>query len=316
MSALSQDITFRTASGISFTVAPRQEVLLERPDGFKVTMMQVPGLDPDYALLSQPVAVSIIALTQYTAGQRYEGHMLGRRFLAQPRLDGHTVLPAGSDSIFRGPASEHRYVAANFPKAWLGALALEHDLPGAGQDLAPRVGAHEAMLAALSEVMRTRYRAQAMTPGFVDHWATLVALTLLRLPGERGPDRDAPLSDLRLRLVKEYIEAQLEGDVSLHALSRLAGLSAWHFARCFRASTGLAPHAFVTQRRVARALELLGTGSMALSEVAQACGFSAQSQFTTSFKRAMGVTPGAWRREAGGDKHAVLAASRAIEAGG
>ena len=76
----------------------------------------------------------------------------------------------------------------------------------------------------------------------------------------------------------------------------VARLSPYHFARQFKAATGLPPHQYVTARRVERAKQLLqGAGGLSLAEVAARAGFSDQSQFTRHFKRHVGVTPGRFR---------------------
>jgi AraC family transcriptional regulator len=75
-------------------------------------------------------------------------------------------------------------------------------------------------------------------------------------------------------------------------MAAVARLSAYHFARQFKATTGLPPHQFVIARRVERARELLQGGTdLSLAEVAADAGFSDQSQFSRHFKRLVGVTP-------------------------
>jgi AraC-like DNA-binding protein len=77
----------------------------------------------------------------------------------------------------------------------------------------------------------------------------------------------------------------------------LAGLSAKHFARAFRQSTGVPPHRWLIEKRIERAKALLLGGGLSLAEIALACGFADQSHFTAAFRRGTGITPGAYRRE-------------------
>jgi AraC family transcriptional regulator len=78
-----------------------------------------------------------------------------------------------------------------------------------------------------------------------------------------------------------------------------AHLSVYHFARQFKAATGLPPHQYVILRRVERAKELLQAGTdLSLAEVAARAGFSDQSRFSHHFKRLVGVTPGQFRMSA------------------
>jgi AraC family transcriptional regulator len=79
----------------------------------------------------------------------------------------------------------------------------------------------------------------------------------------------------------------------------VARLSVFHFARQFKAATGLPPHRYVIARRVERARQLLqNADAFSLAEVAAHAGFSDQSQFSHHFKRLVGVTPGQFRMPA------------------
>lgn len=111
--------------------------------------------------------------------------------------------------------------------------------------------------------------------------------------------RQTGLGPGKLRQVRERIEASLEEDFDLEDLASVVGLSPWHFARCFKAATGLGPAAYVMRLRVERAKQLLNWTSSSLVEIALACGFANQSHFTTAFKRHTGITPGAFRRGRG-----------------
>ena len=98
-----------------------------------------------------------------------------------------------------------------------------------------------------------------------------------------------------LRRVLDHIEANLHRDPPLSELSARAYMSAFHFARLFKRSTGLPPHRFVVGRRIGRAKELLETSDVSIAAVAQAAGFRTPSHFTTVFRRATGVTPSTYR---------------------
>ena len=90
-------------------------------------------------------------------------------------------------------------------------------------------------------------------------------------------------------------------DLTRHygTVAALAGVSPYHFARQFRAATGLPPHQYVIMRRVERAKQLMSEGlDLSLAEVAAHAGFSDQSQFSRHFKRLVGITPGQFRMPA------------------
>jgi AraC family transcriptional regulator len=103
------------------------------------------------------------------------------------------------------------------------------------------------------------------------------------------------LGPARERRVREYIEADLERDLSIQSLADVVGLSPQHFAVLFRESTGFTPHQYVNHRRIARAQELLKRADLPLIEISMQCGFSSQSQFITAFRKLVGMTPGRFR---------------------
>ncbi len=129
--------------------------------------------------------------------------------------------------------------------------------------------------------------------------ANVLAVHLIRhalTPRQSGRGRDGTLPRGRLRAVVEYIEGHLEASPTLEQLAGVARLSAYHFARQFKAATGLPPHQYVIARRIDRAREFLQAGAaLSLAEVAASTGFSDQSQFSHHFKRFFGVTPGQFR---------------------
>jgi len=63
----------------------------------------------------------------------------------------------------------------------------------------------------------------------------------------------------------------------------------------FKRALGIPPHAFQVQLRLARSQRLLRKGEP-LARVAVETGFADQSHFTRSFKRLVGVTPGAYSK--------------------
>jgi AraC family transcriptional regulator len=100
------------------------------------------------------------------------------------------------------------------------------------------------------------------------------------------------LTPSKLKAVLDAIEAGLESPLRLDDLAQLAGVSVFHFARAFKASTGLAPHQHVLRRRVERAHDLiLHARGLPLSEIAAQCGFSDQSHMGLALRRLFGVSP-------------------------
>jgi AraC family transcriptional regulator len=109
--------------------------------------------------------------------------------------------------------------------------------------------------------------------------------------------RSGGLSPAHLKLVLDHVDAHIAEEIGLEELAALTGKSPCHFLRCFKQSTGIPPHRYVTRRRVDHACELL-TAGQPLVEIALACGFADQSHFGRVFRRERNLTPMAYRRQA------------------
>jgi len=99
----------------------------------------------------------------------------------------------------------------------------------------------------------------------------------------------------RLGRVTDFIETHLGEDLTIEALASEACLSPFHFARAFKAATGMAPHGYLTSRRLEKARSWIAEGRLSLAEIAFRCGFASQASFTKWFKRLVGATPGEYR---------------------
>jgi AraC-like DNA-binding protein len=125
--------------------------------------------------------------------------------------------------------------------------------------------------------------------------ALVLALSRLRT-SERPSIRQGQLAPWQLRRATEYLAAHLAEDIRLQTVCELVKLSRAHFSRAFKMSTGLAPHQWLLQARIARAKELLLKTDRPLAQIAVEVGFADQSHFTRTFGRAVGESPGAWQR--------------------
>jgi AraC family transcriptional regulator len=133
--------------------------------------------------------------------------------------------------------------------------------------------------------------------------AVSLAARLVHSHSGLSPDKDLEqlshqgLDRRRLTRVREYIAANLEGDLTIAQLAKVACLSQFHFARAFKAAVGQSPHQYVSARRLERAKEMLTRGDQPLLDIAIALNFSSQANFTRAFRIGTGMTPGQFRRD-------------------
>ena len=122
-------------------------------------------------------------------------------------------------------------------------------------------------------------------------WKSVELLYLLCAPQEPAPSQEGTLED-----VARYMEEHLDEPLSIPQLSRRALLSPTAFKAAFRRRYGLAVHAWLRQRRMDRAAQLLQGSSLSVLEVAQSVGYSSGSQFTAAFRERYGTSPGKFRK--------------------
>jgi len=98
----------------------------------------------------------------------------------------------------------------------------------------------------------------------------------------------------RAKLVRavEYIQDQLDADLTVSGIAQAVNMSPHHFTQLFKESTGQSPYQYVVEARVRKAKQLLTTGKFTISEVAHNVGFADQSHLTRHFKRVFGLPPG------------------------
>lgn len=100
----------------------------------------------------------------------------------------------------------------------------------------------------------------------------------------------------RVRLSCEQIRRDYAAPLTVAALAREAGMSAFHFSRVFAEMTGMPPHRYLLRTRLAAAAVMLRQGR-SVTETCYATGFNELSHFTRSFSRWQGAPPSTLRRQ-------------------
>ena len=98
-----------------------------------------------------------------------------------------------------------------------------------------------------------------------------------------------------LRELQAWIADHIDADLSVPALAARACMSERHFARAFKAETGMTPAVYVESLRVERARLALESGAAPIDAVAARCGFGTAETLRRAFARRLGVSPAAYR---------------------
>jgi AraC-like DNA-binding protein len=102
-------------------------------------------------------------------------------------------------------------------------------------------------------------------------------------------------SERHLLRARDLVDARYQEPLRVDDLARSAGLSRAHFSREFRRTFGESPHAYLLTRRLERAASLLRSTDRSVAAICFAVGLRSVGSFTTSFTRAYGLTPTAYR---------------------
>lgn len=93
-----------------------------------------------------------------------------------------------------------------------------------------------------------------------------------------------------------WAQARLAEVIALPAWARAVGLNPVYFGRVFKRETGVRPMAWLNERRLQKACQLLAGTTWSVTQIAEACGFASPYYFSRVFRGAFGQPPLRYRR--------------------
>jgi len=106
-----------------------------------------------------------------------------------------------------------------------------------------------------------------------------------------------------LRRARDVADRNYAEPLDLAALASAAGVSKYHFLRCFAAEYGETPMQYLSRRRIERATDLLRATNLTVTEVCNLVGFSSLGSFSTRFRELVGMSPSEYQRTQAGGPH-------------
>ena len=138
---------------------------------------------------------------------------------------------------------------------------------------------------------------------YVESLRNLLAVHLIRNYSSIGRTKlndrlakTARLNALQVKQLQDFIEDNLDQKISIAQLAAIVHLSQFYFARAFKEAVGTTPHRYLVQRRIERAKILLKVTRHSVLEIAIKVGYINLSHFTKQFRKHVGTTPGAYRK--------------------
>lgn len=138
-------------------------------------------------------------------------------------------------------------------------------------------------------------------PGYMEMNASVLTALLVRLGRGAASDSEEDESNgLRKRLENSaaYIHSHYTENLTVTELAEMEHLSESRFRDIFREAFGTPPGEYIIGLRIAHACELLLTTDLNVSETAAICGYTDVMYFCRLFRRKMGVSPAAYRKNA------------------
>ena len=227
------------------------------------------------------------------------------------RFEGHTLrvvnLPGSLALEPKGFHFDVHCVRARQAPQWIldieqAAFArhIEETVRGGRVELTTHLNITDPQIVTLCRLLQADLEAGCPAgPLYGELLGAALAIQLARHYSAGATTPDPPRGGLppaSLRRVLDFIDANLDNTVRLDVLAREVGVSAFHFSRLFKQSTGTSPHQYLLSRRLDRAKTLLRQQRMTLADVSTSTGFADQSHFTKVFRRFTGVTPSEYRR--------------------
>jgi AraC family transcriptional regulator len=258
------------------------------------SVLQLVGLRSEYAVLPRSTAVSVTGAHQI--GVAFSGHRAMVR-----EVDGRTERVGTPPGVV--------YVTADRPIRWLEVHepveALEVYLDPAllvaagGSSVEPATGISDSVMLAVGvRLRRAHLSAVPVTDLESDVLAHQLASHVARRYAGAREETPGPLRRVDLDTVGALVDAHIAEAIPLAALAASVAVSPFHFARSFKQTTGLTPHAYVTSVRLTRAKDRLLRSQDSVAAVAQAVGLTNVGHFRRLFRREFGVQPGDLRRGA------------------
>lgn len=232
-------------------------------------------------------------VTRKVAGMRAERALIGpRRICVTPGETAVRWQHRGHPEILQIYLRQSAYAAA---------VNEMYGVEVSAAEIVPRFAILDPLLEELALTVASALRDGSVRDGlYIDTLAQMIIVHLARNHSSQSRTAPAPLVNglptWKIRRLIDFIEENLDRDLTLEALASEVDISPLYLPRAFKSAVGQSTHQYVLRRRVERARKLLQTSDIPIAEIALSSGFSSQSHLSNWFLKLIGVSPAAYRR--------------------
>ncbi|OKH37377.1 AraC family transcriptional regulator [[Phormidium ambiguum] IAM M-71] len=166
-------------------------------------------------------------------------------------------------------------------------------------ELLPEFKIRDPQLEAIGMMLLTELKQENTSSKlYIESLANVLAVHLLRNYATTKPQLTIYQGGLRERQllpVLDYINDNLDRDITLADLAALLGMSQFHFSNQFKLAIGTTPYQYLLQQRIERAKQLLKKSDRSITDIALMCGFNSHSHLSKQFRQLTGMTPKTYR---------------------
>ncbi|KQP26635.1 AraC family transcriptional regulator [Methylobacterium sp. Leaf100] len=165
--------------------------------------------------------------------------------------------------------------------------------PTSGKNLGirPFTNGKDPFLHGLAAEFFRQYSADALEPVYCKDMAHAMGRYIGKRYGTAAETSSIPLSAWQLRRITEYVEAHMTDGIRVQDLADVAAVSTGHLHRAFRAATGLTPSAFISERRIRRAIAILKNEPKTIAQATLRVGIRSPSRLAGQMRRLTGYNP-------------------------
>lgn len=144
----------------------------------------------------------------------------------------------------------------------------------------------------LSEIRISQYGSEAICQHLLEILILKIIRTWKLIP--------VPINSVKMTKecmqIKEYLDANYAEHITLDTLTALTHMNKYYMVHSFTKYTGLSPIQYLNQQRLKTACRLLESYNYSIAQISSQTGFSSQSYFTQTFRKAYGMTPVKYRQ--------------------